>query len=79
VGPEGVTVPLRVTHQILAGVVGAQRPSVTTALGNLRRAGLVERRPDGSWLLHGGPPEEMRPVERRAGGKPFENSDVSEG
>ncbi|HKN94901.1 MAG TPA: Crp/Fnr family transcriptional regulator [Thermoleophilaceae bacterium] len=77
VGPEGVTVPLRVTHQILAGVVGAQRPSVTTALSNLRRSGLIERQQDGSWLLHGSPPAEMNPVETLAAGKPFRDSDVS--
>jgi CRP/FNR family transcriptional regulator, cyclic AMP receptor protein len=77
VGPAGVTVPLRVTHEVLAGVVGAQRPSVTTALGNLRRDGLIERRPDGSWLLHGEPPAEMAPVESRASGKPFREAAVS--
>lgn len=77
VSPQGVTVPLRLTHQMLAGVVGAQRPSVTTALGNLRRNGLVERRPDGTWLLRGDPPEELAPVENRATGKPFRESDVS--
>lgn len=77
VGPDGVTVPLRVTHQILAGIVGAQRPSVTTALTNLRRSGLVERQPDGSWLLHGNPPDELQPIQRRASGAPFRDGDVS--
>jgi CRP/FNR family cyclic AMP-dependent transcriptional regulator len=58
VRPEGVVVPLKLTHQLLAALVGAKRPSVTTALGELTAAGLVERRDDGSWLLHGEPPEE---------------------
>ena len=31
---DGVLVPIRITHQLLAGVVGAQRPSVTTRLGS---------------------------------------------
>jgi CRP/FNR family cyclic AMP-dependent transcriptional regulator len=53
---DGVVVPLRLTHGWLANLVGAQRPSVTTALGNLAGAGLVERLDDGSWLLHGEPP-----------------------
>jgi DNA-binding transcriptional ArsR family regulator len=57
VRPEGVVVPLKLTHQLLAALVGAKRPSVTTALGELTSAGLVERRDDGSWLLHGEPPE----------------------
>jgi hypothetical protein len=35
--------------------VAARRPSVTTALGALARAGRVEREGD-RWLLRGGPP-----------------------
>ena len=58
VRPEGVVVPLKLTHQLLAALVGAKRPSVTTALGELTSSGLIERRDDGSWLLHGEPPEE---------------------
>ena len=46
------------------GMVGARRPSVTTALGQLIARGEVERRPDGGWLLLGEPPEPReRPVE----------------
>jgi CRP/FNR family transcriptional regulator, cyclic AMP receptor protein len=69
VGPDGVVLPLRLTHQLLASLVGAQRPSVTTALGELTSAGLVERRDDGSWLLHGAPPQQLgrrRPIAQQA-------------
>jgi hypothetical protein len=59
---EGVLLPLRLTHQILAQLIGAQRPSVTTAVGELATAGLASRRPDGSWLLHGQPPDDLRDV-----------------
>jgi len=59
---EGVVVPLRLTHQVLANLTGAQRPSVTTALGELGKGGLVARRPDGTWLLHGEVPEDLRRV-----------------
>jgi CRP/FNR family cyclic AMP-dependent transcriptional regulator len=52
VGPDGVHLPLRLTHQTLGTLVGARRPSVTTALSGLARARLVERAPYG-WLLHG--------------------------
>jgi predicted transcriptional regulator of viral defense system len=31
---------------------------VTTALGRLQEQGLIERLPDGAWLLHGAPPED---------------------
>lgn len=58
VGPEGVIVPLRLTHQALANLTGARRPSVTTALGQLADRGALRRRPDGSWLLCGDPPGE---------------------
>jgi hypothetical protein len=55
--PGGVLVGLRLPHRTLAGMVGARRPSVTTALGQLIARGEIERRPDGGWLLHGAPPE----------------------
>ncbi len=55
--PGGVLVTLRLPHRTLAGMVGARRPSVTTALGQLMTRGDIERRPDGSWLLRGQPPE----------------------
>jgi CRP-like cAMP-binding protein len=76
VRPDGVLVPIRVTHQLLAGVVGAQRPSVTTALSELRRTGQIERLPDGTWLLHGDPPQEFGHVNARVGA-PFRDADSS--
>ena len=57
---EGITVPLPLGHQRLADLVGATRPSVTTALGELSRARSLSRRDDGTWLLHGPPPEKLR-------------------
>jgi CRP-like cAMP-binding protein len=57
VGPHGVVVPVRLRHHDLARIVGARRPSVSTALSALARQGRVTRRADGSWLLHGDPPE----------------------
>jgi CRP-like cAMP-binding protein len=57
VGPNGVHVPLRLTHATLAQLVGAQRPSVTSALQALEGRGLVSRIPEGGgWLLLGDPP-----------------------
>jgi CRP/FNR family transcriptional regulator, cyclic AMP receptor protein len=54
VSPQGVRLPLSLPHRTLATLVGARRPSVTTALSGLARDGLVERTDDG-WLLHGDP------------------------
>lgn len=48
---EGIVLELALTHDLLARLVGAQRPSVTTALGQLAERGLVQRLPDRNWLL----------------------------
>ncbi|HKP21164.1 MAG TPA: Crp/Fnr family transcriptional regulator [Thermoleophilaceae bacterium] len=50
VGMGGVTVPLPLTHDLLARLVGAARPSVTTALGRLAERGEVVRTESG-WRL----------------------------
>ena len=60
VTPEGIVVPLPLSHQRLADLVGAHRPSVTTAMGELTRAGAISRRDEGHWVLHGQPPEQLR-------------------
>jgi CRP/FNR family cyclic AMP-dependent transcriptional regulator len=56
---DGARVRLPVTHAVLASVVGARRPSVTTALSRLQSEGLMERLGDGEWLLHGTPPSDF--------------------
>lgn len=60
VTPDGVLLPLRLTHETLARLVGAQRPSVTTALSQLEEDGRVRRGPNRSWLLQGDPPDPRR-------------------
>jgi CRP/FNR family cyclic AMP-dependent transcriptional regulator len=55
VTPHGTAVPLTLSHRMLAQLVGARRPSVSTALSELARSGEVARLPDGSWLLTGDP------------------------
>lgn len=60
VGRDGITVPLSLSHQRLADLVGAHRPSVTSAMGELAREGALSRREDGVWVLHGSPPEQLR-------------------
>jgi CRP/FNR family transcriptional regulator, cyclic AMP receptor protein len=54
--PEGVLVPLPVTHDVLAQLVCAQRPTVTSALRRLTNAGRIHRRRDRSWILEPPPP-----------------------
>jgi hypothetical protein len=59
VGVDGVRLDIPMTHDVLSHVAGAQRPSVSSALSRLSRAGLVQRTRRG-WLLPGNPPAEIR-------------------
>lgn len=67
VGPDGVLVPLPVTHDVLAQLVCAQRPTVTSALKRLSDAGRIRRRPDRTWLLAPDPPQ--APAGQRSDGR----------
>ena len=59
VSPEGTILPLRLTHDVLADLVAARRPTVSSALAFLARSGVV--RPTGKgWLLLGRPPPSAR-------------------
>lgn len=60
VAPDGVSVPLPLTHQVLGRVIRAQRPSVTATLRQLRERGFLSRADDGSWVLHGDAREQLR-------------------
>jgi CRP/FNR family transcriptional regulator, cyclic AMP receptor protein len=51
VGPQSISIPVPLTHEMLAKLVGATRPSVTTGLGRLAARGLLVREPDGVWRL----------------------------
>jgi CRP/FNR family transcriptional regulator, cyclic AMP receptor protein len=57
VSGQGVIVPLALTHRILGQLVGARRPTVSTALAELAERGELSRRADGAWLLRGDPPD----------------------
>ena len=48
---DGILVRLPVTHEQLGALVGARRPSVTTALSALAEAGAVEAVARGEWLI----------------------------
>jgi hypothetical protein len=51
VTPDGIALPAFLTHSVLAPLVGARRPSVTTALKRLTASGAVRRGADGRWLV----------------------------
>jgi hypothetical protein len=65
VTPRGVHLRLKLTHEALGNLIGARRPSVTTAIGVLTEAGAVERVSDG-YRLYGDPDDALR----RAAGDP---------
>jgi CRP/FNR family transcriptional regulator, cyclic AMP receptor protein len=55
---DGVRIPLRLTHTLLADLVAARRPSVTTALAQLEAEGHLTRQ-DNTIVLHGEPPSDF--------------------
>jgi CRP/FNR family cyclic AMP-dependent transcriptional regulator len=48
---RGTVLPLRISHRMLAELVGARRPTVSSAISDLARRDVVSRLSDGSWLL----------------------------
>jgi CRP/FNR family transcriptional regulator, cyclic AMP receptor protein len=63
---DGTVLRLRLTHTVLADLVAARRPTVTTALSDLARRGLVKT--DGeTWVLSGEAPGDLVAGPRGAG------------
>ena len=52
---DGVRLDLPLTHELVADLVGAHRPSVSVAIGRLERSGHMYRE-DHKWFLTGSPP-----------------------
>lgn len=66
VTPDGVVLELpKLTHEIIARMIAARRPSVTTGIRHLRELGLVETKPGGKWLLRGDPITALHTVRHR--------------
>jgi hypothetical protein len=53
---DGIVVPLTLSHRLIGELIGARRPTVSTAFAALERQGKVRRREDATWLLTGDPP-----------------------
>jgi hypothetical protein len=68
---DATVVPLRLTHTLLADLVAARRPTVTSALAELARRGLMRSSPDG-WMLFGDAPVELLDVDATLGPRPSE-------
>lgn len=55
---EHIDIPVPLTHRILAELVAARRPSVSTALAKLQQQGVLTRH-ERTWRLHGSVPAEF--------------------
>jgi|tagenome__1003787_1003787.scaffolds.fasta_scaffold20969554_4 CRP/FNR family cyclic AMP-dependent transcriptional regulator len=60
---DGVVVPLAISHRLVGQLIGARRPTVSTALTALAQDGKLRRLHDGTWLLPGAPDDSRRPDE----------------
>jgi CRP/FNR family cyclic AMP-dependent transcriptional regulator len=72
---DGISVPLHLTHAVLADLVAARRPTVSTALSELAERELVRTTGSG-WLLSGEPPGELLELRQAVGEG---DTDMSEG
>ena len=62
---EGIVIPLTLSHRLLGELVGARRPTVSSALATLSRDGKLTRRNDDSWLLADEPDGTLAPLSAR--------------
>jgi CRP-like cAMP-binding protein len=51
VTPEGIVLPLRLTHRVIAELTGLRRPSVSICLAELERAGEIVRLSRDAWRI----------------------------
>lgn len=57
VRPDGVLLPMRLTHDLLAQLTRLRRPTASAALVRLAQGGAIARTHDGEWLLTGERPQ----------------------
>jgi CRP/FNR family transcriptional regulator, cyclic AMP receptor protein len=53
VAGQGVVLRVPLSHERIARLIHARRPTVTSAIGRLKDAGLVNQRQGGAWVLRG--------------------------
>ena len=64
---DGTVIPVPLTHELLGNLASAQRPSVSHALTALRGRRLIDRTPDGRFVLRGDPPSALTRLRRSLG------------
>ena len=57
---DGIHLSIRLPHRLLAELMGARRPSVTSALAELKSTGQLSSASNGTWILCGDPPGSPR-------------------
>ena len=62
--PDGILIPVRLTHSLLSALVLGRRSSTSRAINALMRRGVMSR-DGGAWVLHGDPPTELHTLSRR--------------
>jgi CRP/FNR family cyclic AMP-dependent transcriptional regulator len=60
VTPRGTLVPFRLTHEMLASIIGAHRPTTTIAVRSLTEQGRLARDEARHYILLGEPPDWRR-------------------
>jgi hypothetical protein len=53
---DGILIPFRLTHEMLAEIICARRPSVTLAIASLERQERIRRTPENRLVVLGSPP-----------------------
>jgi CRP/FNR family transcriptional regulator, cyclic AMP receptor protein len=66
--PSGALIPVRLTHEHVAKIVGAHRPTVSAALKELVDRGALDRTARGAWIVRGPAPTRLEDLELRAAG-----------
>jgi len=61
--PDGAVLPLALSHRMIGQLVGARRPSVSSAVAALTRAGEIGRLTDGTWVVMGESPAQRTDLE----------------
>jgi CRP/FNR family transcriptional regulator, cyclic AMP receptor protein len=60
VTPAGTVIPFRLTHEMLASIIGAQRPTTTTSIRLLTQNGRLAQDEQRRYVLLGDPPDWVR-------------------
>lgn len=70
VAPEGIVLPLSLSHEALGRVAAARRSTITLALRQLETAGLIQRRPNGHLVVGPGAQRKVEEITQASSRRP---------